>query len=413
MVSFQKFTLDNGLRIIVNTDKNTNLVTLNLLYNVGARDENPERTGFAHLFEHLMFGGSINIPNYDEPVQRCSGENNAFTTNDITNYYLTLPKINIETGFWLESDRMLALAFSEQSLDIQKKVVIEEFNQRYLNQPYGDVWLLLRPLAYKVHPYQWSTIGKNIDHIKNATIDEVKDFFYSYYAPNNAILSVSGNITADEVYELSKKWFLPIEKRNIKPRNIEPEPEQTERRFLEVHRDVPYNAIYRAYHMHKRDNIKYYAADMLSDILSGGNSSRFYRQLVVENQIFSDIKAYITGNIDAGLFVISGILAEGVSVEKAENAIDLIINDIKNKTITEFEINKCKNQIETFLTLSQTMISEKAFNLAYFELLGDAMLYNYEIEKYSTQTVENLTQTAIEIFDEKNLSSLHYLVNNK
>src|SRR5882762_10287024 len=204
MVKFNKFTLDNGLRVIVHEDNTTPMAVLNILYDVGARDEDPEQTGFAHLFEHLMFGGSVNIPHYDEPLQRVGGENNAFTSNDITNYYITLPAANIETAFWLESDRMLSLAFSEKSLEVQRNVVIEEFKQRYLNQPYGDVWLKLRPLAYKVHPYQWATIGKEISHIENATMDDVKGFFFKHYLPPNAILVVAGNVTVDQVKSLSE-----------------------------------------------------------------------------------------------------------------------------------------------------------------------------------------------------------------
>ena len=325
MVKFDKFTLKNGLKVIVHNDPSTTIVAINVLYNVGARDENQDKTGFAHLFEHLMFEGSINIPSYDGPLQLAGGENNAYTTNDITNYYITLPKENIETAFWLESDRMLGLDFSEKKLEIQKNVVIEEFNQRYLNQPYGDVFLLLRPLAYKEHPYQWATIGKDISHIKNANLEDVKNFFAHHYAPNNAILTVAGNVTTEEIKLLAEKWFAPIEKRNISPRNLPKETKQKEPRTLKVERDVPFDAIYKAFHMSSKLDNEYYVTDLISDILSNGKSSRLYQSLVKEKKLFSEINAYITGDIDEGLFIVSGKLIDGIEMHKAENAIDLEI----------------------------------------------------------------------------------------
>ena len=274
MILCDKFTLSNGLRVLVHKDKITPVVAVNLLYNVGSKHEDPNRTGFAHLFEHLMFGGSLNIPVYDEPLEQASGENNAFTSNDITNYYLSLPKENIETAFWLESDRMLSLAFSQKSLDVQKSVVVEEFNQRYLNQPYGDVWLLLRPLAYKVHPYQWPTIGKEPKHISEASMEEVKDFFYSHYAPNNAILCVAGDVTTAQVRELAEKWFGPIPKRTVKTNSISKEPVQTDARRLEVTRNVPYNSIYIAFHMCHKLHPDFATTDLISDILSNGKDRK-------------------------------------------------------------------------------------------------------------------------------------------
>src|SRR3954465_12587241 len=304
MVKFNRFTLDNGLRVIVHEDSSTPLACINILYNVGARDENPEQTGFAHLFEHLMFGGSINIDSYDEPLQLVGGENNAFTTNDINNYYLTLPSENLETGFWLESDRMLSLAFSDKSLEVQRSVVIEEFKQRYLNQPYGDVWLLLRPMVYKVHPYKWDTIGKEISHIENAKMDDVKNFFKRFYCPNNAIMVVAGNIDLEEVKQLSEKWFGPIPKGPENKRNLPVEPAQTEARSLTVERDVPVDAIYKTYHMCSRYDKEYYAVDLISDILSRGNSSRLHNALIKEKQLFGDIHAYVMGDFDKGLFVV-------------------------------------------------------------------------------------------------------------
>ncbi|MBE9491597.1 MAG: insulinase family protein, partial [Bacteroidetes bacterium] len=258
MIDFDKFELNNGLKVIVHQDTSTPIVAMNILYDVGARDEDPDKTGFAHLFEHLMFGGSENIPKYDVPLENAGGENNAFTNNDITNYYLTIPKQNMELAFWLESDRMLQLAFSEKSLEVQRNVVIEEFKQSYLNQPYGDIWLLLRPLAYKLHPYQWTTIGKDISHIENATRKDVKAFYRKFYNPNNAILTVAGDIEMKEIEKLAQKWFGSIESFPKHERNLPLEPKQLEQRHLRVKRNVPFDSIYKAYHMCKRTDEDYY-----------------------------------------------------------------------------------------------------------------------------------------------------------
>src|ERR1700741_543424 len=322
MIKFEKFKLDNGLTVIVHQDKSTPMACLNILYDVGARDEDENKTGFAHLFEHLMFGGSVNIPNYDEPLQLVGGENNAFTTNDITNYYCTVPANNLETAFWLESDRMLSLAFTDKSLEVQRSVVIEEFKQRYLNQPYGDVWLLLRPLVYKVHPYKWATIGKEISHIEQATMQDVKSFFKAHYNPSNAIMVVAGNVELDNVKALCEKWFEPIAAGEKPKRDLPVEPEQTEYRSLTVERDVPINSIYRAYRMCSRKDPEYHTIDLISDILSRGNSSRMYKTLVKDKQLFSDLNVYVMGDFDKGLFVISGKVNDGISIEAAEAGID-------------------------------------------------------------------------------------------
>ncbi|HVA97429.1 MAG TPA: pitrilysin family protein, partial [Bacteroidia bacterium] len=347
MIKYEKFQLANGLKVIVHEDKFTELACMNILYDVGARDENPEQTGFAHLFEHLMFGGSINIPSYDEPLQRAGGENNAFTTNDITNYYLTLPAINIETAFWLESDRMLSLAFSEKSLEVQRNVVIEEFKQSYLNQPYGDAWLLMRPLAYKVHPYRWSTIGKEISHIENAKIEDVKNFFKKHYVPSNAILVVAGNVTLEQIKKLSDKWFGPISGGTKTKRALPVEPIQKEARTLTVERNVPASRIYKAYHVCARTDDDFYATDLLSDILSRGNSSRLYKSLVKDKKMFNEISAHTSGDMDKGLFVISGKLAKNVSMEEAEKSIEEELALLKNELIGKEELEKVKNKIES------------------------------------------------------------------
>ncbi|HSH65621.1 MAG TPA: pitrilysin family protein [Bacteroidia bacterium] len=408
MIHYNKFQLSNGLRVIVHQDQSTPIACLNLLYDVGARDEDPEQTGFAHLFEHLMFGGSINIENYDEPLQLVGGENNAFTTNDLTNYYLTLPVENLETGFWLESDRMLSLAFSDKSLEVQRNVVIEEFKQRYLNQPYGDVWLLLRPMAYKVHPYKWDTIGKEIAHIENAKIENVKNFFKKFYCPNNAILVVAGDVQVDEVKRLAEKWFGPIPKGPENKRNLPKEPEQTEARSLTVERNVPVDAIYKAYHMCSRKDRCYYAIDLISDILSQGNSSRLHKTLIKEKKLFSDIHAYVMGDIDEGLFIISGKLTQGVSMEQADEAILQELEKLKKENVTQEELTKVKNKTEATHVFGEVEVLNKATNLAVSELLGNVNLINEEVQHYLDVTMEEIKQLAIRIFKKENCSTLYY-----
>ncbi len=406
MIAIEKFTLDNGLRVLVHTDNSTPIVSFNMLYNVGSRDEEPDKTGFAHLFEHLMFGGSINIPSFDEPLERVGAENNAFTSNDITNYYITVPKPNLETAFWMESDRMLSLAFSKKSLDTQKKVVVEEFNQRYLNQPYGDVWLLLRPLAYKHHPYQWPTIGKSVDHIKNATLDYVKEFFFKHYAPNNAILCVAGPVSKEEIYQLSNKWFGPIERRDVIARNLPKEPTQTEPRRLEVVRDVPYDAIYKAFHMCNRNHPDFHTYDLMSDLLSNGRSARLFQRLVKELGLFSDVNAFITGDIDEGLFVITGRLVKGVTFEEGEAAINEELNLLASEPLSDYELDKVKNKFESNFTFGETSPLDKAMNLCFFELVSQAEDINQEVVKYRSVSAQRVMEVANELFRPENSSTL-------
>ena len=409
MIQFEKFTLDNGLKVIVHKDESTPMACVNIIYDIGARDEDESKTGFAHLFEHLMFGGSVNIPNYDEPLQLVGGENNAFTTNDITNYYCTVPVENLETAFWLESDRMLSLAFTDKSLEVQRNVVIEEFKQRYLNQPYGDVWLLLRPLAFKNHPYKWATIGKEISHIENAVMDDVKGFFKKHYHPGNAVMVVAGNVNTDDVKKLAEKWFGPIPAQPKVKRNLPIEPPQTEFRELTVKNDVPANAIYMTYHMCSRLDKDYYATDVLSDILSRGNSSRLYTTLVKDKQLFSELNAYVSGDFDPGLFVVSGKLNDGVDVKKAEQAVEEELMKLKSNPVTDDELQKCKNKVESSITFSETDVLTKATNLAISELLGDADEINKEIEKYNAVTKDQLTKVANQLFQKNNCSVLYYL----
>ncbi len=408
MIDIIKHTLPNGLRLLIHQDFSTPIASVNLLYNVGAKDENPDKTGFAHLFEHLMFGGSVNIPSFDEPLEHVGGENNAFTNNDYTNYYITLPAENIETAFWLESDRMLSLAFTKKSLDVQRNVVIEEFNQRYLNQPYGDVWLNLRPLAYTAHPYMWATIGKSTDHIKSATLTDVKNFFYSHYAPNNAILCVAGPVEPSHIIELVNKWFGPIEKRNVITRNLPKEPLQTAPRKLEVIRDVPFNAIYKAYHMCNRNHANFATVDLMSDLLSNGKSARLYQHLVKEKQLFSSVNAYITGDIDEGLFIVTGQLYPSTSYSDAESALVDEIALLQNSTVAPYELEKVQNKFESNFTFEETSVLNKAMNLSFYELLGDAKNINLEVERYRSVTPESIRTVAQQILTENNCSTLYY-----
>lgn len=413
MIEFEKFTLENNLRVIVHQDKSTPLACLNILYDVGARDEDENKTGFAHLFEHLMFGGSVNIPSFDEPLQMVGGENNAFTTNDLTNYYCTVPAENIETMFWLESDRMLSLAFTDKSLEVQRSVVIEEFKQRYLNQPYGDVWLILRPLVYEKHPYKWATIGKEISHIENATMDDVKSFFKKHYNPSNAIMVVAGDVEVEQVKQLAKKWFEPIPFASKPNRNLPEEPKQTKPRRLTVERDVPASAIYKVYHMCARADEEYHTVDIISDILSRGNSSRLYKTLIKDKQLFSDINAYVMGDMDKGVFVISGKIPDNVKMEDAEQAIIDEVEKLRTELIDEIELQKCKNKVESSLTFSETDVLTKATNLAISELLGSASLINEEITRYSKVTAEKIKEQATIIIDENNCTTLYYLAKKK
>ena len=408
MIQVNRYTLANGLRIVHNEDDSTQMVALNLLYDVGARDEDPSHTGFAHLFEHLMFGGSLHIPDYDTPVQNAGGENNAWTNNDITNYYITLPHQNVETGFWLESDRMFSLDFSPKSLEVQRQVVIEEFKQRNLNQPYGDASHLLRELAYESHPYRWPTIGKEIAHIAQATLEEVKDFFYRFYAPNNAILAVTGHISFEETIRLAEKWFGPIPARNISPRQLPAEKPQTAVRRKTVERKVPVAAIYMAFHMSNRMHPDYYVYDMITDILSNGRSSRFIQSLVQEQKLFTSIDAYISGSLDEGLLHVTGKPVEGVSLEQAEEAIWKELEKMKTVPVSEQELEKVKNRYESEQIFNNINYLNVASNLAFIELTGKAEDINEEVGKYRAVTAEQIQATSARCFVPENCSILYY-----
>ena len=412
MIRFEKFVLQNGLRVIVHQDTSTPMAVMNIMYDVGARDEDPERTGFAHLFEHLMFGGSINIPSYDTPLQMAGGENNAYTSNDITNYYIQLPAENLETAFWLESDRMLSLAFGEKSLDVQRKVVCEEFKEHYLNKPYGDVWHKMRELAYKVHPYRWMTIGKELSHIENAKLDDVKNFFFKHYRPNNAILVVAGNVTVEKVKELAEKWFADIPAGEKYVRKLPQEPAQTEARKLEVKAEVPLDAFYKCWHIYPRNDKRYYIADLITEVLSGGGSSRLFQSLVKEKKIFSAVECYHSGSLDAGTLVIEGKLVKGIKMEDAEKAVEAELEKMRTEKVTTTELQKVKNKVESLIAFEDMSLTNRANSLAFYELLGDAEQMNHELEKYNIVTAEDILNESRIIFRPENSNTLYYYSKN-
>lgn len=407
MVAINKFTLDNGLRVIHHEDKTTPLVVVNTLYDVGARDEDPHRTGFAHLFEHLMFGGSVNIPDFDVPLQQAGGSSNAFTSNDITNYYNTLPAENIETALWLESDRMLSLAFTDKSLEVQRSVVIEEFKQRYLNQPYGDVWLELRPLAYQVHPYRWATIGQKVEHIAEATMAEVKDFFHKHYAPNNAVLTIAGNISLAKTKNLVDKWYSTIPSREIAVRNLPEEPAQQEFRSKTIEREVPNDAFYYAFKMPGKNQKDYHTLDLISDILGRGKSSRLYERLKKELELVTEISAFITGSFDQGLLIISGFLKEGATLEAVENEVFALINELQNSPIEALELKKIINKVKTTKIFGEVNVLPRAMELSLCELLGDAQLINEEMNLYERIHPTMIQQAANHYLKKENCSLLY------
>ncbi len=409
MIEFTRFELSNGLRVLVHEDNSTPMVAVNVLYNVGSRDESPDKTGFAHLFEHLMFGGSANIPDFDDPIQMAGGENNAFTNSDFTNFYEVLPAENIETAFWLESDRMLSLSFDPKVLEVQQKVVVEEFKETCLNQPYGDAWHLISDLAYKVHPYRWPTIGLTPQHIEDATLQDVRDFFFRYYRPNNAILTVAGKVTPQEVRALAEKWFGDIPAGDIPPRQWPEEPVQHRLGRHIQHANVPVEAFYMTFHMPARLHPDYYAADLLSDVLCNGQSSRLFRRLLKEQQLFSSIDCYVTGTIDPGLLIIEGKPAEGISIDRCREAIWKELDLLKIEPVGEQELEKIKNKVESNLVFSEISVLTKASSLAFYELLGDAAMINAEGDHYRRVTAADIQRMAQTLLVESNCNEVIYL----
>jgi len=408
VIQFEKFELSNGLKVVVHEDDSTPMAAVNVLYNVGARDESPDKTGFAHLFEHLMFGGSANVPDFDTPIQMAGGENNAFTNNDITNFYDILPAENLETAFWLESDRMMSLNFDEQVLEVQRKVVVEVFKETCLNEPYGDVWHHIADMAYKVHPYRWPTIGKLPKHVEDATLQDVKTFFYKYYRPNNAILVVAGKVQTAEVRRMAEKWFgdIPPGPKHLRQLPQEPPQKRLEKRINEG--NVPVDALYLAFHMPSRYQREYYVVDLISDVLGNGSSSRLYRRLLKERELFSAIDCYVSGSIDPGLLIIEGKTADGVSLEQGAEAIWQELEALKAAPVPERELQKLKNKVESTLQFSELNILNKAINLAFFELLGDAGIINQEAKLYQEVSTEELHKAAQAILTEENCSELFY-----
>ncbi|MDX2049045.1 MAG: pitrilysin family protein [Chitinophagaceae bacterium] len=408
MIHFERFKLNNGLRVLVHEDRSTPMAVVNVMYDVGARDEDPDQTGFAHLFEHLMFGGSVNISNYDEPLQLAGGENNAYTTNDLTNYYCQLPAENIETAFWLESDRMLGLAFSDRSLEVQRKVVCEEFKEHYINKPYGDAWHKMRELAYTTHPYRWMTIGKELSHIEQAKLDDVKKFFFSHYTPANAILVVAGNVTPEKVRHLAQKWFSDIPAGDKYIRQLPKEPEQTKPRRLEVKANVPLDAFYKTWHIYSRLDPRYYVIDLLADILGGGGSSILYQSMVKERKLFSNIECYHFGSVDAGLLVVEGKLVKGIKLSQAERAVEEELQKFREHPIAEKELQKVKNKTESMIAFEDMSVMNRANSLAFYELLGDAGMMNTELEKYQAITIADIERESRLVFEEKNSCTMYY-----
>ena len=408
MITYNTFELDNGLRVVVHEDPFTPMAVVNVLYDVGSRDEQEQHTGLAHLFEHLMFEGSKNIPNYDEVLHRAGGECNAFTSPDITNYYDFIPANNIETAFWLESDRMLSLSFEEKALETQKNVVCEEFKETHINQPYGDVWHELQKLTYTTHPYKWPVIGKDLEHIKQTKLQDIKDFFFTHYRPNRAGLSVAGGVKTAEIKKLAEKWFGNIPAGPAYQRNLPEEPMQQQAKTLHLEAEVPLNAIYMAFHTCKREDQRFHATDMMSDILTNGGSSRLYQNLVKEKALFNTIDAYFYESRDKGLLVIEGKLNENISFETAETAIWQELELLKNGELTEYEFRKVKNRVESSISFAEISLKTKAFSLAYYMLLGDVEEINRETQRYEAVTIAYFQEVANTIFQKNACSTIYY-----
>ena len=408
MITYKKTILANGLSVIANRDKTSRMAAVNILYKVGARNENPNRTGLAHLFEHLMFRGTHQIPDFDTPVQMACGENNAFTNNDYTDFYITLPIANIETALWLESDRMTGLNLSEEACKIEKRVVIEEFRQRYLNQPYGDANMLLRALAYKQHPYRWATIGLTPEHIEQASAEEIHNFYRTFYHPSNAILSFSGDMAEEEFFALAEKWFGGIEDHEHDIPSIPAEPTQNEARRQEVERDVPATTITIAFKMGNRLSRDFFLGDITSDILAGGDSARLYENLIKNKRLFASVNAYITGDVDCGLFVFTGQLLPSTTAAEAEEALWAEMADLQQNNISDYELEKVKNKFEANTLFGELNVMNKAMNLGYYEMIGDLSLINREVDIYRSLTSGDISDFASRIFRKENSSTLIY-----
>ncbi|MBO7313397.1 MAG: insulinase family protein [Alistipes sp.] len=408
MIKYKEAHLKNGLTILVNRDRASKLAAINILYKVGARNEASDKTGFAHLFEHLMFRGTHNVPDFDMPVQMACGENNAFTNNDYTNFYITLPKENLSTALWLESDRMRNLNLSYEACETEKMVVIDEFKQRYLNQPYGDESMLLRDLCYKVHPYRWSTIGISPEHIERATLEDVHSFYNLHYRPSRAILSISADMDEDEMIRLATEYFGEIEDIGGDIAPVPAEPEQLEPRRLEVEREVPATDITIAFHMGDRLSREFFLGDLCSDLLAGGESSRLVNHLVKERGLFSAVNAYITGSLDAGLFIVKGRLLPDTTEQEAEEALWGELDKMKHGYISDYELEKVKNKFEANMLMGEINVMNKAMNLGFYAMTGRLELINEEADIYRSLTREEVAEFAHKIFTKNNSSTLIY-----
>ncbi len=413
MIRFEKFTLDNGLRVILNQHPKTPIITMNTLYNVGSKHEHPDRTGFAHLFEHLMFGGSLNVEDYDKALDRVGGDNNAFTNTDITNYYINVPKINMETAFWLESDRMLNLNFNPKVLDVQKQVVVEEFKQNYINKPYGDTFALVRDLTYKTHPYRWATIGKEVSHIEQATMEDVKSFYQKYYNPNNAIICISGDLELNQAKDMMNKWYGDIENKSDVQQIEFNEPLQIEKRVKTVERDVPLDVIYITYKICKRHHPDFMALDLWSDVLSSGDSSRLYQRLVKQRKLFHSLDAYLSGEVEEGMFIIEGKLNDKTTFQQAEQAIREELDRIFHEGIKEEELKKVKNKVESNFIFGQINSLNRAYLLCFFELLSNAEDVNEQVKQYLNVSEQDIRESVKKYLNENQSSVLYYKKKNK
>lgn len=409
MVAYHKRVLSNGLTVIVHEDHSSPMVAINVLYKVGSKDESPEKTGFTHLFEHLMFGGSENIPDFDEPIQQAGGENNAFTNSDVTNFYDLLPLDNWEVGLWLEADRMTRLNLNSEVLNTQKKVVIEEFKETSLNEPYGDLWHHLSAMNYDKHPYNWPTIGKEISHIEKANMDDVKTFYENWYRPNNAIITVSGSVAYEEAFAKVEKWFGELPAKDIVRSTYREDRKYLGYRKKELMANVPLRSVVLSFKMQDRTDEDFYVTDLLSDILANGKSARLYKNLVRNNPSFSHIDAFISGVRHRGLLIIEGKPLDHISMDEATSLIWKELEDLQERRVTPGELEKMKNKAESHIVFSESSVLNKAMSLAYYEYLGDIDLINNEVECYQQVTSEDIQRVSKELFVKENNVEIRYL----
>ncbi len=409
MINYRERILSNGLRVVVGRDHSSKLAAVNILYCVGARNENPEQTGFAHLFEHLMFKGTEQFPSFDAIVQSASGENNAFTNSDYTDFYITLPKVSVKLALALEADRMRGLRLTDETLETEKRVVIEEYKQRYLNQPYGDLMMLVRDMCYKTHPYRWATIGLSPDHIASATMEQVRHFYNRFYRPSNAILSICADIDEEEMFEMCEEFFGGVESHDTPLEvSLPVEAQQSEARRVEVERDVPATYIVIAFHIGGRTSDDFFVADVVSDLLAGGDSGRLHQRLVKEQGLMSSVNAYLSGDIDPGLFFFTGQLLPDVEVERAEEAIWEQIELLKTEAASDYEMEKVKNKFEANTLFGEINVMNKAMNMGFYKMTGDLSLINREVDIYREITQPQIQELSSRLFTRERSNTLIY-----